>query len=200
MKRMGTCLVLVAVAAACGGSGTPSQGEVAKAQQDLAKAGEQMAKDIAAGKPVGGDVKVVQFESLVPFLPQVAGWQRHEPKGETATVMGFTTSQAEADYEKGDDSVRIAIIDSSANQMILGPMLIMLRSGYSQRDGTEYTKATTIAGLPAYEQWDSETKDGEVGVVAGGRFIVKVSGRAPDITAIRQLAEAVNYSGLAAAK
>ncbi len=113
--------------------------------------------------------------------------------------MGISISHVQANYEQGDASLSFEILDSSNGSMLLAPFNMMARAGYVEKTSEGYTKATTIAGLPGVESWTTADKNGDVAVLVGGRYLLKVSGSTvPDVETIRKALEAVDLKKLAA--
>ncbi len=201
--------LVTAATLACGGSNsTPEQtpppapattpqtpadaaAQAAQGMQQAAQAMQQMA---------GQTAKAVDFEQLMAFLPEPAGWTRSKPKGEQVS-MGVTMSKAEAEYQKGEASIDLDITDSSFNQLILSPFTMFLAQGYSERSSEGYSKSAPVAGNPGFEKWNNESKRGEVTVVIGNRFIVQATGRNVDnIEPVKALVQAVDFGKLAGLK
>jgi hypothetical protein len=63
-----------------------------------------------------------------------------------------------------------------------------------------YDKTYKESGRLVHEQWDSQTRFGEYGIVLGDRFAVKVSGNADSIDQIKAAVAGINLSGLEALK
>ncbi len=55
-------------------------------------------------------------------------------------------------------------------------------------------------GRLVHEQWDSNTKYGEYGIVLGDRFAIKVSGNADSIDQLKATVVGINLAGLEALK
>ena len=180
--RFVCAVLLFAAAAACGGS--------APADTSSTPAASGSAASTSASK-------VVPFERLQALLPQVDGWTRGEPKGETDTSE--SVSRVQVNYEARDQGgLSVEIMDTSANRLMLEPMLAMIKSGYESNQGGTVTKATTVAGFPGYEEWTSESRNGVVGVLVEGRFTVAVTGSfVPDLATIRKVANAIDLKKLA---
>jgi hypothetical protein len=173
-------------------SATPSAAtDPAKAMQQLGQAFQQMGKQTTPA---------VDFEHLVALLPEFSGWTRSKPKGEQQS-MGITMSRAHAEYEKGESSIELEIVDSSFNQLVLTPLSMYLAAGFSERSTDGYKKATPLAGHPGFESWENDAKRAEVTVVVANRFIVHGTGRSVDSAApVKALVQSVDLGKLAALK
>jgi hypothetical protein len=202
--RIGLVGAAFVIAAACGGSAPATDTQTTtppppQTAPNAAQASQQMA-DALQKMGQAQTATAVDFEKLIAFLPEPAGWTRSKPEGKQMS-MGVSMSQAQAEYTKGESSIRLEITDSSFNQMFLAPMSMMLMSSYSERSSSGYKKAASLGGSPGFEEWENEPKDGTVTVVVGNRFVVAAKGRhVENIDAIRALVTAVDLGKLAALK
>jgi hypothetical protein len=225
---MRTLLSAVMIAALCAGCGkSEEQKQAEKAAEDLKKAAESLgaaaaqtgqaaatqgmndaAKALqgmaaAIGGATGGDGKPVDpvpFQTLQAHLPKVSGWEMDEPEGERMTAP-FPFSQVEAKYTKGDVRIDTKIVDTGFGQMLIMPWSMMLASGYSKESSRGYEKATTVSGNPAFEKWDKASKNGELNVLVGKRFMVSIEGHdVPDMKTVQDFASNINFGAIAAAK
>jgi hypothetical protein len=174
----------------------------AKAAEGMAAGMEALAKGLGAAATAangGKAVEPVSFRDLQATFVPLAGWEMEKPTGERMTAP-FAISQAEVRYTKGDDSnIRVKIVDSAYNALMLVPFSWVTNMGYEKDTGHGYEKATRIAGFPALEKWDSDGKDGEVTIVANKRYIVEVEGRnVDDVKVLTQLAESMTFAKLPA--
>jgi hypothetical protein len=226
MRRlMSACVIAALCTAACGKSEEQKQAE--QAAEDLKKAAEAvgkaaseagtaaaaagvseaakamqgMANAMATGAgPDGKPVDPVAFQTLQTHLPKVSGWDMGEPEGERMT-MPVAFSQVEARYTKGDARMQVKIVDTGFAQMLIMPWSMMLASGYSRESSSGYEKATTVGGNPAIEKWNKNSKNGEIDVLVGKRFMVTIEGHdVADIKAVQDFASNVNFSAIASAK
>jgi hypothetical protein len=168
-------------------------GEATKAMQSMANALSGAGGD---GKPV----EPVAFQTLQTYLPTVSGWKMDEPEGQRLT-MPVPFSQVETNYQNGEARIEATIVDTGFAQLLIEPWQMMLATGYSRKTGSGYEKATTIHGNPAIEKWDSNSKNGEIDVLVGKRFMVTLQGH--DLGGIRQLqdfASNFDFGAIAAAK
>jgi hypothetical protein len=174
-----------------------AQGAAGSAQQQMAQGMQQMAQGL---QQLQGNAQVVDFEKLQAMLPEVPGWTRSEPRGEQMS-MGIKMSRAEARYTNGDSTIRLEIQDTALSQMLLAPLSIFMASGYSERSSEGYKRSTSIGGQPGFEELRKNSREGEVTVVVGNRFIVSARGDEVDSTEpARKLIEAVDLAKLATMK
>jgi hypothetical protein len=120
-------------------------------------------------------VETVEVEALEPLFPTVTGWERAEMQGEKAMEpVGVT--QVHLEYRRGDSLVDASIVDTGLNQSYLAPFTLFLAQGYKKETPTGYERAVQVGNYPAWERWDSDTKNGEVNVLVGRRFLVQLDG------------------------
>jgi hypothetical protein len=220
-------VIAIAVSIACGKSEAEKQAEeVAKAAEELAKAAETAAnaaqaaaKDgSAAGSadmakamqgfaaalsgtgPDGKPVEPIAFQTLQTHLPKVSGWEMDEPEGQRMT-MPVPFSQVETEYRNGDKRIDVTIVDTGFAKLLIAPWSMMLATGYSNETSDGYEKATTVAGNPAVEKWNAKSKDGELNILVGNRFMVTLDGsEIGDVKELHTFASAMNLSSIAAMK
>jgi hypothetical protein len=166
----------------------------------FARAMAGAANAMAAKGPDGKAVEPVSFRELQTVLPEVSGWEREEPKGEKMTLP-VPFSQTETRYKKGDASVEMKIVDSGFSQLLFAPYAVLLSTGYEKESSSGYEKATSFAGNPGFEKWDKDTKDGQIVVVVGNRFLVTIDGDdIGDNKVLQEFVSKVDLSKLAALK
>ena len=165
---------------------------------EMARGLEQMARGIQ--QMAQGSATAVPFEALVALLPEISGWSRTEPRGETVS-RPVTYSRAEARYSMGEGRLRLEITDTAFSPVLIAPVKMFLAPGYAERSADGFKRAATIGGHPATEDWNARSKHGEVTVLVGERFLVKASGDdVPSVDVVRKAVEAVDLGKLAALK
>ncbi len=220
MRRMIVpCLVLV-VATACGQSADQKQAEEAakkieEGAQQVAKAAEQAAQSGGAEMAKGlsqmaqglqqlgasQNVEVIDSDRLKTFVPDLSGWERGPVRGEQQKMMGFSTSHVEARYTKDKTRLDLDITDTSFSQVLIGPLTMFLNLGFEEKTDDGFKRGTKIAGQPGMEEWNSNTKRGEVTALVAGRYIVAATGHGVDnLDVVRKAVEAVDLGKLGALK
>ena len=220
-----TALALSIAVAGCGSSEQKRAEEAARtaeaaaktseqASQAAAKTAEQGAKQAAQGLEAmakgleamaggaGGTKAVdpVSFRDLQTFFPDLDGWEKEKPTGERMTSP-FAFSQAEVHYNKGDARIEMKIVDSGFNQLLFTPFAMMMQAGYEKETQNGYEKSTTVAGMPGWEKWNTEGKDGSVNALVGKRFLLSIEGsNVADVKALHAIAAKIDFTKLAALK
>ena len=163
-----------------------------KAAEGMAAGMDALAKGLGAamGAANGGKpVEPVSFRDLQASFADFPGWEKSKPTGEKMTAP-VPFSKAEVDYTKGESRIHAELTDSGFNQLLLLGFNWMANTGYEKETSDGYEKATKVAGFPGLEKWNSESKRGEVTLVANKRYILELKG--DDITdpkVLHQLAE-----------
>lgn len=215
-----TLIAATCTLAACGGSSEQqkaaeqlkqqseqvqkSADDMSKNAQDMAKGFEAMAKGLAgAAGAAGGDVKPVDpvsFRELQTVMPDVSGWEKTNPTGERMTSP-FSFSQASVTYKKGDAEIEQKIMDSGFNQLLFAPFSMFMAAGYEKETQDGFERSVNIGGNPGWEKWDKGSKNGELSVVVGKRFLVQLEGHGvDDVSALHSVLDKTDLKKLAELK
>jgi len=201
--------VLLAGSAACGGGKSEEakqaaatakeaagggEADVAKGMQEFAKAMEQMQQS-----PDGKAYEPVSFKQLQGFFPDISGWEKEKPTGESMTAP-VKFSQAETAYTQGDARIEVKIVDTAMSKMLTMPYQMFLMAGYQKETDTGYEKAAKVGGNPGWEKWDSEAKRAELGVIVGQRFLVTAEGSGTDVKTVQGVIGKMDLGKLAGLK
>jgi hypothetical protein len=178
-----------------------------KQMESAQKSGDAQAQSEALGKIVGatlggGDqVEALAPDVLKPFIPEtLAGLKRTDFSAERNGAMGMQVAEARATYSDGANrSLHLEVTDMGSAK---GLMSLAGWAAVQQEQQTDhgYDKTYKQDGRLVHEQWDSQTKYGEYGVVLGDRFSVKVSGNADSIEQLKTAVGSMNLAGLEALK
>jgi hypothetical protein len=173
--------------------------EMQKTGEQMQKAGEQMQKSLYGDhKPVAP----VSFKVLMGYLPvTISGMTAEKPHGETTTMGEWNFSVARNRYaDNGSQSVQVEISDFAYIGMLYAPYQLMMNMNFKHESSDGYERTTKIAGFPAYEKWDEGSKNHEVSILTGERFLVHVEcNNMPDGSA-KKIAETINIAKLAGEK
>jgi hypothetical protein len=143
-------------------------------------------------------VAPVAFERLVGLIPELSGWTRTPPHGLSSTA-GIPLSEATAEYTRADSTIKLEIMDSGYNDLILAPLSTMLGPTYSERSPEGMREYKAVAGSPGFESWRNDVSEGDVTVVVAGRYVITARGlKVPDLEPVRALVRAIDLAALAA--
>jgi len=158
---------------------------------DAAKKAADTAKEMQEMKPVDP----VSFNALLPLLPETpAGFAAAgEARGETTQAMGVKVSEVERSYAKGDQHLRIKIVDGAYNPLIYAGVTMAAQFARESTEGFE--KGVTIDGNPGIEKWNKGSKQSELDVVVAKRFLVSIDASPVEADFARTV-----YNGLDKAK
>ncbi|MFN7914665.1 MAG: hypothetical protein U0Q55_04950 [Vicinamibacterales bacterium] len=159
-----------------------NSGDMQKNAEEMAKGFEAMAKGLAGatgGDPNAKPVDPVSFRDLQTVLPTVSGWEKGSPTGEKMTAP-FAFSQTSVTYKKGEMEIEAKVMDSGFNQLLFAPFAMMMAAGYEKETQDGFERSLMIGNNPGWEKWDKGTKNGELSVVVGKRFLVQLEGRELD--------------------
>jgi hypothetical protein len=172
---------------------------MSKGAEDMAKSLEAMAKGLSADSDVK-PVDPVSFRELQAVMPEVAGWEKASPTGERMTSP-FSFSQASVTYKKGDAEIEQKIMDSGFNQLLFTPFTMFMAAGYEKETQEGFERSVNVAGNPGWEKWDKGSRNGELAVVVGKRFLVQLEGRGvDDVKTLHAVLDQTDLTKLAALK
>lgn len=138
--------------------------------------------------------RVVQGKTLETYLPVMPGWSRTEPVTETDGVE--SVSRTTVDYDRGLSTMSVEIMDSCRRPEVLGPMTTALKEGVPVTAGTT-AKSLAVQGFPAYEEWTAAEGNGELHVLVGGRFMIKITAGTSDLSTMENTAARMALQKLA---
>jgi len=203
--KVGAVITAMVLTVACGKSEAEQQAEAMAAAGDAATGMADVAKTmegIVAGLG-GGDGKTVEpvaFDALAGVLPSVSGWQMAQPVGERMTSP-FPLSQTETTYRQGAVQIDVKVVDTGFAQMLIAPWSMMLATGYSRESSDGYEKAVTVGGNPGFESWQKDSKNGDLNVLVGKRFLVTIEGHdLADTKVLHEFASKIDLGKLASLK
>lgn len=167
----------------------PNMAELMKAMQAMTAAASNSAP-------------VVDFRALKALLPEsLDGFTRTSATGEKNTAMGMTVSQAEGRYEQGDASIEINLSDNGG----MGGLMSFAQAAWASSEidretDTGFERTTSYGSHKAREEYDNEDQRGEIEILAGGRFMVKVAGYKVTWEALQAAVKKLDLDALAALK
>ena len=177
------------------------QMEAAQKSGDADATGKAMGAMMGAALGGGDKVEALAPDVLKPFVPEtLAGLKRTEISVERNGAMGMQVSTANATYSDGSGrTLRLEVTDTGSAKGLMG--LAGWAALQNDRETDHgYEKTYKQDGRLVHEQWDSNSKDGEYGIVLGDRFAVKVSGNADNMDQLKAAIAGLNLGGLEALK
>ena len=209
-----------------GGKTQADKQRVSDAMQDLTKMGDQNKQAAKAGEATGtsdpqqaavnnvdlgrtlgavgkimtggSDVKPIAFQELKQLLPtSITGMKRDDASGESNEVMGIKGSSATAHYS--DDAggrVTVEITDMGSISGLAG-MAATLEPTMQKETDTGYERTTKVNGQILHQSYDRKARNGEMSLMTGNRFSVKVNGSGVDENVLISTLKAVDAGKLA---
>ncbi|MGH8042858.1 MAG: Yip1 family protein [Rudaea sp.] len=184
-----------------------AQAAKASKQMEVAqKSGDANASAQAAGAVLGavlggGDkVEALSPDVLKGFVPDtLAGFKRTSLSAQRNGALGMQVSDASASYSDGNRTLNLEIADTGGAKGLTA-LAGAVGVESSQESDHGYDKTYKQDGRLVHEQWDTQSKYGEFGIVLGDRFSVKVSGYADNIDQLKAAVGSINLAGLEALK
>lgn len=122
----------------------------------------------------------VDFRELRALLPEeLAGLRRTKASGRKTGAFGFNVAEATGEYGEGEGPrLEVKITDLGA----MGPAAAMASFGWMSTEvdsegDAGYERTTEYQGRKGMEEYRTADKSGTAKVMAGGRFMVEISGR-----------------------
>jgi hypothetical protein len=190
---------------ACGND-QASQDAVAALTQ-FTKAATEMAQQAAGGAAGltsdGGakPVPPVSFKKLIDYLPKnVEGMKASEPEGESASAgpsgqWQYSEAKINFNGEQGQ-SANAGIFDYAHISLMYLPYQMLTKMNVNKESTTGYERTTKMDGFPAYEEWNKNSKNSELTVLVGERFIVHTQVEGGGEGAARELMDRIDLKGL----
>ena len=130
--------VMCLFAVGCGGSKNGSGGNAQQTAQTPEQAAQKTLEALTQNPGAQGQAKAVEYTELKKLVPEVAGWERSNVKGEQGAMMGISYSRAEGQFQKGDTSVALEITDTAMIQALVMPFTMMAAGEFNQKSDEGY--------------------------------------------------------------
>lgn len=180
--------------------------QASKDMEAAQKSGDSAAQSAAMGKMMGamaggGSVEALPPEQIKAFLPDsLGGLKRTSLSAQRNAAMGMQVSEADAEYAAdGGRHIRLEVSDTGGAKGLVSLATAMAPEEERQTEHG-YEKTYSSNGNLVHEQWDTQSKYGEYGVLVGQRFSVKASGNVDSIDQLKQAVASVDLDKLAALK
>lgn len=170
--------------------------EAEKSLEDaIQKAADAINK--AAGSESGEKVEAMNFRAIKEVMPsRLLGMERTSHTGEKNGMLGFSISQASAEYRDGDQRLDVDILDGGNMGIAkLGGMAWnSLDIDKESDDG--YERTIELDGYKAYEKWDAATQKAELKWMYKNRYIISLEARGLDENDLRKALKRIDYDDL----
>jgi hypothetical protein len=194
------------ISSSSSGGGSASTLHIGGATIDLNKldvAGkqiEQASKQIAANINGEADdtkaVAAISTDILKDYLPSsFSGYSRGDVEANSGGVAGFSGSNVEAQYAKGDAHLKLSITDLNAAG---GFAALASQFGVetSKETANGYEKMGKVDGRMTTEEWHKDSKTGKYGVLVADRFMIEADGDGADMDDLKAAVGAVGPNKL----
>ncbi|MGB9592324.1 MAG: hypothetical protein ACP5US_06655 [Candidatus Kryptoniota bacterium] len=145
------------------------------------------------------NAQVIDFRQLELSLPQdsvIDGYRRTKAGGETAAMMGFSTSWAQVGYKADAESSSSYISFRVSDMIHVSSFFILAMTGNVDKETkTGYERTVDYRGLKILEAYDSLSKSAKLEMPVAGRFLVQVAGN--NISSIKTLYHFLELSDIA---
>jgi hypothetical protein len=180
-----------------GASGTLHIGGATVALDKFNAAAKQM--EAATKQATDGTARAVPAiptDVLKTYLPSsFSGFARGDVEANSGGVAGFSGTNVEAEYLKGDAHLKLSITDISAAggfASLAGAFGIES----SKETANGYEKIGKVDGRMTTEEWDKQSKSGKYGVLVADRFMVEADGQGADMDDLKAAVTAVGPAKL----
>lgn len=188
---------------ACGGGSDNGQESVEQAREE-ASSSEQSAGDAAEEmkqqmQGEGESKEAIDFRELKKLLPEeLAGLKRSSRGGQKTGAMGFNLSVAEAAYEGEGGKLEVVLTDFAGMGRAMLGMVPWAELEIDKETETGYERTTTIKGYKAFEEYDNQSKQGKVSIIADGRFVIAIEGSNVEADVMREALDGIDLEALSA--
>lgn len=190
-------LVMLLLVEACGSKKESSSKEDAKNEQKSASG--KNAQSSEANKSTESSKDVTPPKELAAFLPKsVEGYALEgEINSSSATIQGFSVSNAEAVYTKGGQNLSISLVDYTAATSVYQGLSTIWQVGLSVENDDEKTGTATVKGHKGFERFDKKNKEAELVLGVNNRFILTIrADNQKDVSLVKSVAESMDLPKL----
>ncbi|WP_199099047.1 Yip1 family protein [Dyella sp. ASV21] len=177
--------------------------QASKDLEQARKTGDTAAQQVAMGKMMGagGHVQSLSASTIKDFLPDtLAGLKRQNMSAEHSGTVGLEVTTAHADYSDGQGhTIQVEVTDTGGMRGMMA-LAGTVSPDTEQQTDHGYEKSYTSQGRLIHEAWDTQSNNGEYGVIVAQRFSVKASGNAASIDQLKQAVGDMDLSKLESLK
>lgn len=196
----------------CGGSTDKATEEedvkpATNALDALVQAGEAMEKAATEGdekmkaRRAKGDTLAMPYAELQKFLPKIDGYTiEGDPNGATVNMGELSYSNAEATYKKGENWVKISIIDYNQAYAMYSAATAMWAMGMSVDTPDEKAGGIKFGDdVGGWEVFQKKNKSAAVTLGVGSRFWVNIEADGQENTDfVKSVAKSIDLGKLSA--
>ncbi len=202
--------VLTASLVSCGGGSKDNDEEVSVSKnplEALVAAGEAMEKGAKEGnkkmeeRRAKGDTLAMPYADLQKYLPKIDGYTLDgELGGANVNMGGVSYSNAEAKFKKGENWVKVSIVDYNQAFAMYSAATAMWAMGMSVDTPTEKAGGIKIGDdIGGWEVYQKKDKNAAVTLGVGSRFWVSVEADAQENTEfVKSVAKSIDLTKLSA--
>jgi len=136
-------------------------------------------------------VPAIPTDTLKGYLPaSFSGYSRGDVEANSGGVAGFSGTNVEAQYMKGDAHLRLSVTDiAAAGSFAAMAGAIGIESSKETANG--YEKIGKIDGRLTTEEWDGQSKSGKYSVLVADRFLIDAEGQGAAMDDLKAAIDAV---------
>lgn len=178
------------------GGATVDLDKLNAAAKQMEQAGKQAAANVNGE---AGDTKAaaaISTDILQSYLPaSFSGYSRGDVEANSGGVAGFSGTNVEAKYAKGEAHVQLSITDlNAAGGFAALAGAFGVETSKQTADG--YEKLGKVDGRMTTEEWHKDAKSGKYGVLVADRFMVEADGEGADMDDLKAAVSAVGPNKL----
>lgn len=168
---------------------------------DYAKMADQNRQNLAQMNG-GKVVEAVAPATLKGFLPaELPGLKRTNASAEKTDSMGMNLTTAEgrynADGSETSVSIKLTDVGNMSGPIRMG-MTAWAMAQFNRETDNGYEKTTTYDGYKAYEEYNTQDKNGTLRLWIADRFVVEVEGNGMTMDTLKQMLGKIDLKKLAA--
>lgn len=149
-----------------------------------------------------GDTMAINYKELQKFLPTTVADYAPEgtPGGESMNMSGMHLSSAEQEYKKGEQTLKVSLVDYNSAAPLFMAATAMMNSGLEMEDDNQLTRGLNLKqdGVKGMETLDKKAHKATVVLGIGDRFLatVEASGQ-NDTELVKAVATGLDLAALA---
>lgn len=149
-----------------------------------------------------GDTVSLNYKDLQRYLPgSIDGFLPvGKPEGESINMGGISYSTCEQTYEKGNQHLKVQLVDYNGANALYAGATAMMSAGFSQENDEELMRGCDlgVANVKGWETLQKKDHKASVALGVGDRFFVAVeSDNQQDTEFVKQVARNMDLQALA---